>query len=258
MKTVWITSIVSSEDIVKNLFSKLKTYGIDGKGHFWVDNLEKMEWISAREELIKPDTSLWVILASEEDLNTPSIRYGLSLLTLTVQANKGLSFPIVILLTQGSIPSDETLPTPLKGAEFLSVNDPGLGAKLVAKVHTPVKSIDSEYRLDVYANPQTGQWFEIGPNTGQWSGAMFGIDKGEITFHGVGPKGTLPGQSVLNYPSKGLKLNLGKQEYTAWSVKNELDNGTSYFVKVKGFPGSILFGSFSTEDETDVYALKIS
>jgi len=57
---------------------------------------------------------------------------------------------------------------------------------------------------------------------------------------------------------RGLKLSLGEQEYTAWAVKNPLDSETSYFVKIEGAPGSILFGSFSEDDQTDlfVYHLK--
>ncbi|MCK5506733.1 MAG: hypothetical protein KAJ10_16325, partial [Thermodesulfovibrionia bacterium] len=219
MKKAWMTSLVSSEDIVKKLISQMKTYGVEINGHFWKDDLEKMAWAGAREELIKPDVSLWLILASGKDLDSPSIRYGLSLLLMTVQADKGLSFPVMFLISEGDTPDGETLPTPLKGVEFQSLSDPGIGAKLVAKIHTPVKETGPEYRLDVLGNEQIGQWFEVGPNNDKWSGAMFGIDEGEITFHGVGPKGNLPSESVLNYASKGLKLQMGDKEYTAWAVR---------------------------------------
>ncbi len=257
MKTIWMTSLVSSEDTVKNLFSQLKTYGLEIKGHFWEDNPEKMAWMGARDEMIKPEVSLWLILTSNEKLFSSSIRYGLSLLAITVQAKKGISFPIVMMLTDGEIPSSEALPTPLKGSEFLSQTDPGMAAKLVARIHTPVKEIASEYRLDVYGNPQIGQWFEIGPQNTNWPGAMFGVAGGEITFHGVGYKGSLPSQSVLNYPLKGIKLTLGEKEYIAWAVQNELDALTSYFVRVKGNPESIIFGPYSTQEEADVYVVKI-
>ena len=131
-----------------------------------------------------------------------------------------------------------------------------MAAKLVVKVHAAVKEIFSEYRLDVYGNPQIGQWFEIGPQNVSWPGVMFGVAGGEITFHAVGPKGSLPDQSVLHYPLKGLKLSLGEKEYVAWAAQNELNSQTSYFVKVKGFPESIIFGPYSTQEEADVYVLK--
>lgn len=257
MKTLWITSLGTSEDTVKSVFSRMKTYGLELKGHFWEDDLEKIAWIGPRDELIKPDVALWLILASKEGLGTPSIRYGLSLLAITVQAKRGPGFPIVILHMEGAPPSSDTLPTPLKGADFLSFSDASLGAKMVAKAHAPTAEIASEYRLDAYGNPQIGQWFEVGPREELWEGSMFGVSGGEITFHGVGPKGSLPSHATLNYPSQGLKLQLGEKEYNAWAVKNEIDPGSSYFVQVKGFPESILFSSFSEHEEADVYVVTV-
>ncbi len=257
MKTVWLTSVVQSEEKVKNLIAQLKTYGIEVKGHFWEDEIGKMAWAKAREELIKSGISLWLILASSENLKAPSIRYGLSLLCLTLQAQKGISFPVVILLAEGESPSAETLPTPLKGCESLSLTDPSMAAKLVVKLNAPVKEIVPEYRLDTYGNPHIGQWIEVGPCNGSWPGAMFGVSGAEIAFHAVGPKGSLPTQSSLRYPLKGIKLNLGGKEYTAWAVQNEMNVDTSYFVKLEGFPESILFGPYSTEEEAEVYVVQL-
>jgi hypothetical protein len=36
-----------------------------------------------------------------------------------------------------------------------------------------------------------------------------------------------------------------------------LNPETSYFVKVEGFPESILFGPYSTEEAADVYVIKL-
>jgi hypothetical protein len=44
MKTAWLTSLVTSEEMVRKLISQLKTYGIEAKGHFWENDLEKMAW----------------------------------------------------------------------------------------------------------------------------------------------------------------------------------------------------------------------
>lgn len=257
-KTIWLTSLVRSEDAVKKLIAQLKTYGLEVKGHFWEEGLEKMPWMNVREELIKPDVGLWLILATGESILTPAVRYGLSLLNIAVQAQRGLSFPLIILMSQGAPLSPDALPTPLGGADFLSLTDPGMAAKLVAKVHARVKDISSEYRLDLYGNAQIGQWFEVGPRDSSWPGAMFGVVGGEIVFHAVGPKGSLPSQSVLNYPMKGLKLSLGGKEYLAWAVKNDLGPGDSYFVKIKGFPESIVFSPYSAGEEAEVYMVKIN
>jgi len=257
MKTIWLTSIVETEEKVKNLIAQLKTYGIEVKGHFWEDEISKMAWAKPREELIKSDILLWLILTSGENLKNPSVRYGLSLLALTIQAQKGISFPVVILLTDQESFSSETLPTPLRGSDLLSQTDPSMAAKLVVKINTPVNQIPSEYRLDTYGSPHIGQWIEVGPRGTSWPGAMFGASGAEIIFHAVGPKGSLPTHSSLRYPLKGIKLNLGGKEYTAWAVQNEIGPEASYFVKIDGFPDSILFGPYSTEEEAEVYVVQL-
>ena len=257
MKRIWMTSLVSSEDTVKDVMGKLKTYGLEINGHFWEDDLEKMAWSKARGELIDPEVALWIILATAQELSTPTLLYGLSLLSLTVQAQRGLGFPIVFLLSEGQPPSPESLPTPLKSAEFLSSTDTAFGAKLVAKVHTAVKEQAADYRLDVYGNPQLGQWFEIGPQHESWTGVMMGVAGAEITFQAVGPKGSLPSKSVINYPLEGLKLTLGEKEYVAWAVQNEVDPDNSYFAKIEGFPESVVFGPYSSEEETEVHVVQL-
>ncbi|MDY7033306.1 MAG: hypothetical protein SVY10_15545 [Thermodesulfobacteriota bacterium] len=257
MKKVWLTSLSSSNETVTKLISHLKTYGLEANGHFWEDNLEELAWIKARDRLIDSSIIFWAILASDENLNTPTIRYGLSLLTIAVQAQRELSFPIFIIQTEGEDLSPDTLTTVLKGVDVLSASDTSLGAKLVAKTHAPPKEISPEYRLNIHGNAHIGQWFEVGPYNLPWSGAIFGVNCGEITFHAVGPKGSLPKDSVLNYPMKGMRLILDEKEYVAWSVQNEVDFQTSYFVKVKGFPKSVIFGSYSTEKEAELSFIEL-
>jgi hypothetical protein len=111
--------------------------------------------------------------------------------------------------------------------------------------------------MDVYANTQIGQWIEIGPQNASWKGAMLGVCGGEITAHAVGPKGTLPSKTVLNYPMKGMKVSLVETEYLVWAVQNEVNTDASYFAKVEGFPESMIFGPYASEDEAEVYVLKL-
>lgn len=257
MKKIWLSSLVSSEEMVKKIMSQMKTYGLEVNGHFWKDDLEKMAWMDARDELLDSEIALWAILASEADLVVSSKRYGLSLLAVTLQAQRGHHFPTVVLQTQGDSISSDRLPTPLKGADVLPASDAGLGAKLVARVHTAGKEIPSEYRLDVYGSPQIGQWFEVGPRNIGWTGVLFGVSGAQIVLHAVGPKGTLPDKSVLRYPVKGLEIGLGEKKYTAWGVQNELNAESSYFTKVEGFPDSIVFGPYATEEAADMYVVEM-
>jgi hypothetical protein len=255
MKTIWITSLGSSQDPVKQLMSQMKTYGVEVQGHFWKDDLKKMAWMAARENLLDANVSVWGILGTNEELLVPDNLYGLSLLAITVQAQRGPQFPIMILQTQGALISSEQLSTPLRGADVLLASGTGIGAKLVAKVHASSKPISTEYHLDIYGNEQIGQWFEVRPAQSSWPGVMFGVAGAEITFHAVGPSGSLPSKTVLNYPMKGLKLEMGDREYLAWAAQNELNPETSYFVKVEGYPESIVFGPYSTEEAAEMFVL---
>ncbi len=257
MKAVWLTSLGSSQDPITSLMSKLKTYGLEVSGHFWKDDLKNMAWMAPIENLADPKIPFWAILASDSELNNPDIRYGLCLTALAIQAKKGIHFPIIILQDQSDLIGKDQLPTPLKGAEILSAADPGFGAKLVAKAHTPIKPGASEYHIDIHGNEQIGQWFEVRPVNASWPGIMFGVSDAEIAFQAAGPAGNLPVKSVLNYPVQGLKLNLGETEYIAWATQNDLNDETSYFVKVNGFPKSIIFGPYSEEEAADVYVLDL-
>jgi len=257
MKTIWVTSLGTAQDPVKQLMSQMKTYGLEVQGHFWKDDLKKMAWMAARESLVDSKITMWGILGSDEALVAPDNLYGLSLLAITIQAQRGLHFPITILQTHGELVSSETLSTPLKGADVLSASGSGLGAKLAARVHKPSKPISAEYQLDILGNEQIGQWFEVRPAQGSWPGVMFGVAGAEIAFHGVGPAGSLPSKTVLNYPMQGLKLEMGEKEYLAWATQNELNAETSYFIKVEGYPESIVFGPYSTEQEADVFVVRL-
>ena len=257
MKTIWVTSLGASQDPIKKLLSRMKTYGLEVQGHFWKDDLKKMAWMAARDNLMDTKISLWVILGSDDELLAADTLYGLSLLAITAQAQRGLHFPVIILQTRGEPISSEQLSTPLRGAEMMSASDAGLGAKLVAKAHKPSSPISSEYHLDIYGNEQIGQWFEVRPQNSRWPGAIFGVTGAEIAFHAVGPCGSLPAKTVLNYPMEGLKLEMGGKEYTAWAAQNELDSETSYFIKVEGSPESIIFSPYSAEEAAEMFVVRL-
>jgi hypothetical protein len=133
-----------------------------------------------------------------------------------------------------------------------------LGPKLVARAHTqPGAPAAPDYRLDVYGHEHIGQWFEVGPRSGSWNGAMFAVCGAEILIHAVGPGGKLPEKSVLNFPTRDMKLELKGNEYTAWAVLNPIDAETSYFVKVEGTPDAVLFGPNSEEENAELFVLSL-
>ena len=257
MKSIWLTSLGALPQPATRLITTLKTYGLDVQGHFWKDDLKNMAWMASVENLADPRIPLWAILASAAELRNPNIRYGLSMAAISVQAKKGNNFPIIIIQAGAESIDASQLPTPLKHADILLESIAGLGAKLVAKAHSSPKPASGEYHMDIHGNPQIGQWFEVRPLSAAWAGIMFGVNDAEINFQAAGPTGRLPDKSILNYPVQGLKINLGDTPYIAWAMQNELNDKTSCFVKVEGFPQSIIFGPYSEKNSADVYVLTL-
>ena len=127
---------------------------------------------------------------------------------------------------------------------------------MVAKANTPIQKIDTEYRINIHAHPHFGVWFEIGPiSDNNWDGALLGVCGAEIDSHGVGNAEKLPEKTILEYQMKGLKLTLGEKEYTAWAVKNTIDGSHSYYVRIQGIPESIVFGSYTAEEEAQMHVI---
>jgi len=258
-KRVWITSLSKDKNATAGLLQLGKKYGLAPDGHFWVDEMGKMAWQAPLENLLAKETALWVISATKKDLEKESIRYGLSLLCLSLQHIKGIGFPIMWVTSDHTLSLDD-LSTPFKGCEMLKTDDKSLSAKMTARANTPVKNIPTDYRIKIHANPSYGIWYELGPATGQtWNGVLAGGLNAEVNAHGVGPKGAIPLKTTLEYQMQGLKLELGTDNYTAWAVKNTIDGNSSYFVRFAEAPGSILFGQLPDEkNEADLNCLILS
>lgn len=254
-KSVFISILEKDEAKGKGLFTTVTRYGLSVNGHFWSDNLEKMEWAGPVPEMAKSEVGVWLIKGSKASYENPETRFGLSLLAASVQARRGNGFPILLICDDGEL-DVEALPTSLQGAEV--VDESKLGAKLAAKANMPIKKVEPEYRFDLYPLPSLGLWVEVGPAKGHsWKGVMLGVSDGDITAHGVGPAGQLPEKSVLEYPMQGLKLEMGGKEYIGWAVQNELSENDSYFVKVTGTPDSLLIGELPEGDAAELFAFSL-
>ena len=260
-KKIWITALtLESQKQLEALATTMSTYGLLVDGHFWDDNLADMAWAGAREGLKDEDVKVWLILATPEELAKPSVRFGLSLLTIATQQVRGNGFPILVA-SDGAVIDPATLPTPLAGAVAVDAGDPTIGAKLVAAANIPAPKVEPEYRLKVYAMAQLGLWFEVGPARGEpWAGAIFGVtgEHTAVDVHGVGPKDTLPKTATLNYPMKDLKLELNETEYVAWAVRNAFDPDDSYFVRIQGHPDAMVFGELGDSDAPELFVVKMT
>jgi hypothetical protein len=250
MKKVWITSLSKKIDQQK-IMTTLGTYGLGREGHYWTDDVKNAAWLLPLSNLTSEEVGVWLIIATEPEFSKPSVRYGLSLLALSLHNARGHGFPVVIA-SAGPPPAAESLPTPFRGAELLSIEDATLWPKLVAKVHSQPPAVSTDYRLQLHPMPM-GVLFEVGPISGEWGGAIFGVrgEKVEISAQAVGPRQSPPETSKLEYPMKDIKLDLGEEELNAWAVKNTIGEGTSYYAQVLDIPEVVLFGPFpaSTDPE---------
>ncbi|WP_163337202.1 hypothetical protein [Desulfopila sp. IMCC35008] len=257
-KKIWLTSLEGAQDAVQHIMASLKKYGLEIDGHFWEDDLEKMAWCKPRGELVDENVKMWIIYGSAESLVKKSVRYGLSMLALTTQAQKGIAFPIVVVQAGTPPVTADTLPERFSNCVVYQGEPSGYGAKIVAALHKPVAKVTLPYRIDVYGIPQIGQWFEVGPVGKDWQGVIFATEGETIKMHAVGNSGQLPEKSVLNYAQQGLKIDMGEVSFDGWAVQNVLDADTSYFVKVEGAPKAVMFCPYSQEDEAEAYVIRLS
>ena len=257
MKKVWITALSKEMKQVQPLMEMLGKFGLECNGHYWMDDLEKNAWTAAVDKILEHD--LWLILASDETLATPSIRYGLSLTALSVLGQKGYGFPMV-LLQDGELPTEESLPTPLGSVDIYKHDDPVMPAKLVAKANVPPPKIEVDYHLTVHGLPQ-GTCFEVRPSGDAWDGALFGIsvqEECELGAVAPGEVGKLPEKATLEYPMRDIKLALGEREFVAAAFKNSVGAGTAMYGLVHGMPDAMLFGAFSYEDsDADFFTIRL-
>lgn len=261
MKTAWISALSKNEPRVAAVSQVLKRYGLEPKGHFWIDDNEKMAWRTALDSLLQTKADAWVVLADNEMAAKPSVRYALSLTAAALREARGHGFPIVVLWNDA--PAAE-LPSALLPVTALQEKETSWPAKIVAKASMPAKGAAPEYRFSVAGDERLGQWFELGPRADSsadaWHGVVFGVagEGAAINFQAVGPRGGLPEKTVLEFAQEGLKLQAGGLEFTAWAVRNEVGAGDSYYARVTGCPQAVLFLPYSEDGEAEATVLRLS
>lgn len=261
-KTVWVTWLpdVASGQKPDAVLARLGGAGLTVSGAPWVDDLPRMAWYELGTTLTEPGKAVdaWLIAGRAEDWAKPSCRYALSLVTAMVREGRGFGLPIFGLGVDAA-PDAATLPTLLRGIRMLSASEASWPAKIAASFLRTAVAEPWDFRLGAVGHPIIGQWFEVGPRSGEWAGAMFGVSsEAAITHHLVGPKGQLPEKSVLEYATQGIKAEVGGAEYTAWAVQNRITSGESYYLKVEGTPSHVMFGGHPGSDQADVTVLRLT
>jgi hypothetical protein len=112
----------------------------------------------------------------------------------------------------------------------------------------------------VTAHQYFGQWFEIGPRSGEWQGAMLGVagEGAALQEHAVGPRGDIPEKTTLNYATSGIKAEVRGIEFDACSVQNPIGEEDSYWIQVRGQPTHVIVGSSHPgSDDQDVWVIDL-
>lgn len=260
MKTIWVTSLSKNQARVQAVTEVLKRYGLNVKGHFWVDAPDKMAWRVALDELKQAKAHLWLVLADAQSMSVPSVQYGLSLFSASLEQECGAAVA-QMCLWPGELPERDSADLLCHRAIQLSEGMVAWPAKVVAKANVPSKPSGKDYRLRVIGEERLGQWFEVGPQEGHWEGVLFGVCGGDaqIDFHAVGTAGALPEKTVLEYAQEGIELKLANARvYRAWAVRNRLTDKDSYFVRVKGQPASVLFMPYTDADDAAATVLQLA
>lgn len=260
-KKVWLTWMPCGEGATgpEQSLGLLNQYGLEVSGDYWVDDLNKMAWMElARQLSDSSGPDLWVIAGCRADFESAQNRYGLSMIAAMVAAERATPWQ-GICLGMDFAPEQAMLPTLLRSFTCLTGLDSGWPSKVVASAFKKTTDgVGDDFRFTVIAHPMLGQWFEVGPQGETWAGVMLGVaGESSITHHAIGTRGQLPEKSVLEYPSQGIQAQLGEEEYTAWSVQNSLGPEQSYYVKVEGFPHSLIIGAHPGADTAEVVRLDL-
>ena len=260
-KNVWMTWLPSGEGAPgpDATVTALSQVGLNVAGSHWVDDLEKVAWVELGGMLLESGKhDVWLIAGRKEDFELARVRYGLSMVSAMLR--EGCETPLLCVCVGLDFqPEAANMPTLISNFKCFNGLESSWPAKLVAATFGKVDDNSDEFRLNVFAHPMLGQWFEVGPSDSQWQGVMFGVDgEGSISHHAVGPAGELPEKAVLEYPSQGIKAKLGEEEFTAWSVQNSIGPKESYFLKVEGFPNAVIIGADPGADDAEVFHLRFT
>jgi hypothetical protein len=259
-KKVWVSWIAGPETKANpaTAIQALQKNGMLGAGSPWVNNNAKLAWAELLPILSDAkQTDAWVIAADAVSLKSTDIRYALSLVAETTRQLRGAAFPIV-LLGIDELPQTDQLPLLLRDCVVYRASDTAWAAKLVAAFFKKGGTSGQDFYFAAHGGEYFGQWIEVGPRQGAWNGAMFGVSEGaKITHHAVGPRGTLPERTVVEYSLRDMKVAVGGVEYTAWAVKNSVGSDQSYFVKIDGTPSSVICGEHPENPDAEVSVVSL-
>ncbi len=250
-KKVFLSAMEKDEQAVAGLFARVKAAGFDVNGHFWSHEEKELTKVLPTQEVENVDA--WVIFAPKQISSETLV--GVTLTLLTVRTFRETQLPVII------VGSNQDLPPLLNTAEFTTAEK--LAVRLSTRTAIRKKWIEDDFRLSAHCQSGVGYWLEVGPADGNmWKGALVGADTslgGTIDFQAVGPKGSMPERTVLEYPVRDARLSAGGSEYTAWGCQNQLTDADSFYVRLKGLvPSLLLSEGLSSDDSMDCRIIRLA
>lgn len=250
-----LTLLEENEPLARSLGAEISRLGADCQAHFLTGIPDAQALAPLLAEVCRPDCGAWLIAGNASSFARKDILRGLALTALGAQQSRrqeaGRPLPILLAPSGGELPP---LPLPLADADVVSKN---IGARAIARLHTPGTPAAPPYRLAVHARPGLGLWLECGPAQDPWEGVLLGACGCAPDAHGVGQAGIIPQRCTLHHPLRGLKLTANEREFTAWGTGNRLTPADSYFVRLDGLPDALVFGPLPDGDAADLFVLPL-
>ena len=187
---------------------------------------EPRGWMRLLPFLRDEGVDAWVLAGRHDDF-TRSVRIRAALLTMAVSIPPATAFVIrdgrAASVTGGFL-------------EHVTVFREGLSAgRLMAERFRLKTVISRPCRVVAHLNERLGLWLEVGPDANEiWDGFMLGVVGAEISAFGVGPCGTPPARTVLEYPVLGIRGNVQGVGFCGCAARNALARGEACFLRVEG------------------------
>lgn len=256
-KNIVLTSLENNETLIRSIGQQIADNALNVIATTWQDSSDCIGLTI--KELLSSNAALWIILGDNKTFENPQTRAAISLIYLAVLQQRDYKI-LPILFSPNQDEQSFTPPNIFRSAEIQNATNickNKVAAKafiLASKSHNEqfLQQSENNYRFNVICPTGLGLWLEIGSTKHSWKGILLGTcgNDSEPVAHGVGVKSVIPQKSTLNYPVKGMQLEMSSQKkFIAWGCQNELTPDVSYFVKLSNIPTDVIFSEFPKQNE---------
>ncbi len=204
---------------------------------------EPRGWMRLLALIRDEGVAAWALVGRHDDF-TRTVRIRTALLTMGMSSPPATAFVVCdgreASMTGGFLEHV----TVFRGGAF--------AGRLMAERFRPKTSIPRPCRVFAHLDERLGLWLEVGPGIDDvWDGFMLGVVDAEIAAFGVGPCGTPPARTVLEYPLLGIRGDIRGKVYCGCAARNVLGHGEACFLRVEGDLRGLFVAGYPTEGGLD-------